>query len=424
MMLSYEQISLRVEWSANGVCIMEDSVLSLFFASVKPYLPEKSYRMVATSMAKSLGHGGVKKVEGASGMSRSTIFRGLSQQDDEVFNALPSARQRRPGGGRKSIDRSCPEVREALNKLINPYVKGDPMCALRWTTKSLRKLSEELATQQLIVSHVTVGEILEDMGYTLQSCKKSHEGVGSPDRNAQFEHINMICEAFFADSQPVISVDAKKKELIGNYKNAGSEYRPTKDPQKVNAYDFITDAEGRAVPYGVYDVAGNEGFVNVGVSSDTAEFAVNTILCWWNNMGKTSYPDAHSIFITADGGGSNGSRNRLWKMKLQDFANETGLIVYVSHFPPATSKWNKIEHRLFSAISMNWRGRPLDSFQTVVNLIANTTNASNLRVTCELDRSDYKTGIKVSDDDIAEMNILRHEFHPEWNYAIQPKRLE
>jgi hypothetical protein len=298
------------------------------------------------------------------------------------------------------------------------------MCALRWTTKSLRKLSDELATQQLIVSHVTVGEILEDMGYTLQSCKKSHEGVGSPDRNAQFEHINMICEAFFADSQPVISVDAKKKELIGNYKNAGSEYRPTKDPQKVNAYDFVTDAEGRAVPYGVYDVAGNEGFVNVGVSSDTAEFAVNTILCWWNNMGKTSYPDAHSIFITADGGGSNGSRNRLWKMKLQDFANETGLIVYVSHFPPATSKWNKIEHRLFSAISMNWRGRPLDSFQTVVNLIANTTNASNLRVTCELDRSDYKTGIKVSDDDIAEMNILRHEFHPEWNYAIQPKRLE
>lgn len=403
---------------------MEDSVLSLFFAGVKPYLPEKSYRMVATSMAKALGHGGVKKVESASGISRSTIFRGMSQQEDETFNAMPSARQRRPGGGRKSIDRSCPEVREALNKLINPYIKGDPMCALRWTTKSLRNLSEELARQQLAVSHVTVGEILEDMGYTLQSCKKSHEGAGSPDRNAQFEHINRICEAFFADSQPVISVDAKKKELIGNYKNAGREYRPTGDPLKVNAYDFVTDAEGRAVPYGVYDVAGNEGFVNVGVSSDTAEFAVNTIMCWWNNMGKTNYPDAHSLFITADGGGSNGYRNRLWKKKLQNFANETGLIVYVSHFPPATSKWNKIEHRLFSAISMNWRGRPLDSYQTVVNLIANTTNASNLRVTCRLDQSDYKTGIKVSDDDITEINILRHEFHPEWNYAIQPNCLK
>jgi transposase len=394
--------------------------LTDFFSLADHHLPEKNKRIVAASMAESLGHGGIKKVVESSGVSRSTIIRGIKQLKDKNFESLPPMRQRNPGGGRKNLVDSHPEVKQALDELICPHVRGDPMSPLRWTTKSLRRLANELVAIGMRISHMSVGGILRDMGYTLQSCKKSHEGVGSPDRNAQFEHINKTCGAFMCEEQPVISVDAKKKEMVGSFKNAGCEYRPKGAPIEVNAYDFANFGTGRATPYGVYDINRNEGFVNVGISSDTADFAVESISKWWRKMGRESYRDAHSLYVNADGGGSNGARNRLWKKRLQEFSNHTGLAVYVSHFPPATSKWNKIEHRLFSAITMNWRGRPLDSFQTIVNLIANTTNKSNLKVRCALDEKEYATGIKVMDHELEKINIMGHSFHPEWNYVIRP----
>lgn len=402
----------RKEWQK-----LEDAVLSSFFKSLGKSLPERYRREVATAMAKSLGHGGIKRVAELSGVSRSTIIREAGRGKHE----MPAGRQRMQGGGRKKAAERHPGAMEALEALVSPYTRGDPMQPLRWTTKSLRKLSGELEGKGFKISHVTVGEMLEDAGYTLQSCKKSHEGAGDPDRDKQFRHINRCCLAFFDESQPVISVDAKKKELVGNFKNGGREYRKSHDPLLVNAYDFIDDAEGRAAPYGIYDIGANAGFVNVGISADTAEFAVNSIRSWWREMGCKMYEDAHSLYITADGGGSNGSRNRLWKVGLQNFANETGLNVYVSHFPPATSKWNKIEHRLFSAITMNWRGRPLDSFETIVSLIAATTNASGLSVKCVLDENEYQRGIKVEDDEIDKLNIKRYSFRPDWNYLIRPK---
>ena len=400
---------------------METQVSEKFFSSIKEKLPERYVRIVAAEMAHALGHGGIKLVADTSQISRSTIIRGIKQRDlPEYQNVSPNA-QRRPGGGRKNVLEKQPEIMQALENLVSPYTRGDPMRPLRWTTKSLRKLSHELESMSFKVSYVTVGELLEQAGYTLQSCKKSLEGVNDPDRNAQFEHINSTSLAFFEESQPVISVDTKKKELVGNFKNGGREYQPKSKPVLVNTYDFIDDATGKAVPYGIYDVSANQGFVCVGTNSDTAEFAVNSIRNWWNAMGSETYQNAHSLYITADGGGSNGSRNRLWKREIQKFATDYNINVYVSHFPPATSKWNKIEHRLFSAITMNWRGRPLDSFETIVSLIANTTNNNGLKVRCMLDEGEYATGIKVGDDELEKLNILRHSFRPDWNYVIKPQ---
>lgn len=400
---------------------MEIETLESFFSSIKEKLPERSIRVVASAMADSLGHGGIKHVAKVSKISRSTIIRGIKQKNAPEYQNLKPGAQRRSGGGRKNVLEKQPEILEALENIISPYTRGDPMRPLRWTTKSLRKLSQELESMAFKISYVTVGELLEQAGYTLQSCKKSHEGISDPDRNAQFEHINSKCLSFFDEGQPVISVDAKKKELVGNFKNGGREYQRKGEPLLVNAYDFISNAEGKAVPYGVYDIGANQGFVNVGISSDTAEFAVNSIRSWWNTMGSEMYKHAHSLFINADGGGSNGSRNRLWKREIQKLANDYELNIYVSHFPQATSKWNKIEQRLFSAITMNWRGRPLDSFETIVSLIANTTNDSGLKVRCTFDEDEYDTGIKIDDDEFEKINIKRHTFRPDWNYAIMPK---
>ena len=395
--------------------------LKRFFDSIRGKLPERHLRLVASSLAEALGHGGIKYIAEVSMSSRSTIIRGAHEQDAPGGGGLENDRQRRPGGGRKSACAASPGMSEDLEALVSPYTRGDPETPLRWTTKSLRKLSDELSGMGYSVSHVTVGEMLEKAGYTLQSCRRSHEGAGDPDRDAQFEHINRSCLAFFDEGQPVISVDAKKKELVGNFRNAGREYREKGRPVEVNAYDFPGDAAGRATPYGVYDIGANLGFVNVGRSADTAEFAVSSIRGWWDSLGGGMYPDAHSLYINADGGGSNGVRNRLWKRELQRFADDYGLNVYVSHFPPATSKWNKIEHRLFSAISLNWRGVPLASFEIIVSLIANTSNKSGLKVVSRLDEKEYVTGIKVDDEEMESLNIKRHSFRPDWNYLIKPR---
>jgi len=304
--------------------------------------------------------------------------------------------------------------------LISPYEHGDPESPLLWVSKSLRKLSEELKALGHNIGHVTVGKTLESMGFTLQSNRKSYEGGNGPDRDEQFAFITKAAESFFADEQPVISVDAKKKELVGDFKNNGREHHEKGKPELVQVYDFINE-NGRATPYGVYDIGADEGHVDVGTSHDAAAFAVDSISLWWKEMGSTRYPDAHSLMITADGGGSNGSRNRLWKTSLQEFADKTGLTLCVCHFPPGTSKWNKIEQRMFSAISMNWRGKPLTTVEVIVNLIANTTTKSGLRIMASKSGKLYQCGQKVSDKEMLALRILKADFHPEWNYAIQPK---
>lgn len=401
---------------------MESGAITSFFAEINGLLPERFKRTTAAVLAKALGHGGVKQVAEQSGISRSTILRGIKLLESGREKELELTRQRQDGGGRKGVHEKTPEIMEALNRLIEPYVNGNPESPLRWTSKSLRKLSGELNAAGISASHVSVGRLLEEMGYTLQSCKKSHEGVSSPDRNEQFERINTVAQEFMNENQPVISVDAKKKELVGNFKNNGREYHPKGEAPEVNVYDFIGDSQGKAIPYGVYDIKANEGFVNLGSTHDTAEFAVESIARWWKTMGMKRYPDAHSLFITADGGGSNGSRNRLWKSELQKFANEFNLQIVVSHFPPGTSKWNKIEHRMFSAISINWRGKVLETFEVIVNLIENTTNRSGLKMTCKLDSGNYEAGKKILDMQMQKLKMIVHDFHPQWNYAILPQK--
>jgi len=390
-----------------------------FFHRIADFLDERTTRLVASAAALSMGRGGITEAAKLADLSRPSIYAGISELNAERDVAqLPAKRQRRPGGGRKNIDDVEPELLKNLESLIEPYERGNPESPLRWTSKSLRKLSDELKRIGHKVSHVTVARLLGKLGYTLQSNKKSHEGGNSPDRNAQFDQINRTAKEFIEEGQPVISVDAKKKELVGNFKNNGGEYRPSGTPEMVNVYDFIDPLLGRATPYGIYDLTANEGYVGVGTSHDTAKFAVETIEKWWLTMGQERYPEAHSLFITADGGGSNGSRNRLWKKELQAFADKFGLNVFVSHFPPGTSKWNKIEHRMFSAISMNWRGKPLLSLEVIVNLIAGTTTRTGLRIKAEINTSKYELGEKVPDEDMAGLRIRRHEFHPEWNYAF------
>ena len=392
------------------------------FSRVSRVLDERLRRLVAASEAEVLGYGGVSLVSRATGVSRRAITAGLAELESGVAGVAPPspARIRRPGGGRKKAGVSDATLQRDLEGLIEPLTRGDPQSALRWTCQSLRQLAAQLVAVGHRVSHTTVGELLHEMGYSLQANQKTLEGGTHPDRNAQFEFINARTESELAAVNPVISVDTKKKELVGEFKNRGRAYRPQGDPQKVRVHDFVIPELGRANPYGVYDVAHNLGWVSVGTDHDTASFAVETIRRWWKSMGAALYPRAQRLQIMADGGGSNGSRVRLWKIELQALAEELGFPIAVCHLPPATSKWNKIEHRLFSFISLNWSGQPLVSHEVIVNLIKATRTAKGLRVEAEIDRNLYPPGRKISDEEMERINLAKETFHGEWNYTISP----
>ena len=393
------------------------------FLRLSPSLNERTKRLFVASEALAYGYGGIKIVARATGMAPSTIGVGKKEfKRLEKASEAPLApgRVRQPGGGRKKAVDKDPALKPALERLIEPTTRGDPESPLRWTCKSLRVLAAELLRLGHQASIFLIAKLLNEMDYSLQGNRKTLEGSSHPDRNAQFEHINAKVEKQLADKNPAISVDTKKKELVGDFKNAGKELRPKGDPEKVNVHDFPS-AQGKANPYGIYDMSNNSAFVSVGIDHDTATFAVATIRRWWINMGSKFYPNAKSLLITADGGGSNGSRLRLWKLELQGLANELGFPISVCHLPPGTSKWNKIEHRLFSFITQNWRGKPLITHQVIVNLIAATTTKKGLTVKCEIDESLYPTGRKVTDEEFNAINIQRDEFHGEWNYTISPK---
>ena len=381
-----------------------------------PHLDERTRRIMAATEAMSLGYGGVSLVSRACGLSRKAIRKGILELGARGRPMV--GRIRRPGAGRRSITQSDPRLVETLEALIDEQTRGDPESALRWICKSTRSIAEELSAQDHPVSHMKVAQILHDLDYSLQSNRKTLEGIDHPDRDAQFRHINLTVKKCLGQAIPVISVDTKKKELIGNYHNAGRQWRTTKQPIQVQGHDFPGPEIARAFPYGIYDIGRNAGFVNVGTDHDTGAFAVASIRGWWRAQGRKIYPDAKTILITADGG--NGWRLRLWKLELQKFADHTGLGISVCHFPPGTSKWNKIEHRLFSFISSNWRGEPLRDYETIVNLIAGTTTAKGLKVTCRLDRRKYPTGREVSDEEMQRVNLERNKFHGEWNYVIKP----
>lgn len=384
-------------------------------------MDERTRRLVAANEAIDLGYGGICLVQRTCGLSRKAIAKGI----DEIRKRIqpPEGKQRQLGGGRKRIVEKNPGLLSALDQLIEPETIGDPESPLRWLCKSTRSLSVELGRQRHPISHSKVAQLLHAQKYSLQGNRKTEEGEDHPDRDAQFRHINKVVKDALSKGTPVISVDTKKKELIGNYENKGRKWRPTKNPIKVNGHDFPNPSVPRAFPYGIYDVGMNSGFVNVGTDHDTAAFAVASIRGWWRSEGRHIYPDTEQVVITADGGGSNGSRLRLWKLELQKLADEMHLRLSVCHFPPGTSKWNKVEHRLFSFISSNWRGEPLRDYETIVNLIARTTTAKGLRVECRLDRRKYPTGRKVSDEQIASVNIKRSRFHGEWNYVIEPRKV-
>jgi len=389
------------------------------FAAVWTLLDERTRRLMAASEARALGHGGVSQVSRACGLSRKAIAKGM--REIEEGTAPPPGRVRRPGAGRKKITARDPGLLDALDRLIDPETRGDPQSPLRWICKSTRTLAARLSRQKHPISHVKVAQILHEQGYSLQSNRKTEEGEDHPDRDAQFRHINTQVKRALAKGTPVISVDTKKKELLGNYDNSGRQWLPAKQPVKVNGHDFPGPDVPRAYPYGIYDIERNTGFVNVGTNHDTGAFAVASIRGWWRAEGRNLYPKARDLLITADSGGSNGWRLRLWKLELQKLADETGLAIAVCHFPPGTSKWNKIEHRLFSFISSNWRGEPLRDYETIVQLIARTTTAKGLKVTCRLDRRKYPTGRKVADEEMKRLNLERSKFHGEWNYTIRPR---
>lgn len=392
------------------------------FRLVAVELDERRRRQWAAVEAREIGWGGISLVARATGLSRPTIMVGLGELElSSKSRTLAAARVRRQGGGRRTLAQSDPGLLEALERLIEPATRGDPMSALRWTCKSTAKLAEELTRQNHPVTDRTVAMLLKQNGYSLQANRKTREGLSHPDRNAQFEYINRQVSAFQRRRQPVISVDTKKKELVGEFKNPGEEWQPKGQPEKVNVHDFPDKKLGKAIPYGVYDLACNEGWVSVGIDHDTAEFACASIQRWWNEMGSARFPEARELLITADGGGSNSSRNRLWKKSLQRLADELQLKLNVSHFPPGTSKWNKIEHRLFCFITKNWRGRPLTTYEVVVNLIARTTTKTGLTVRAALDPRRYETGIEVSAEELARLQISPAKFHGDWNYSIKPR---
>lgn len=395
------------------------SELQAKLASVWPLLDERTRRLMAANEARSLGHGGISEVSRACGLSRKAIAKGI--REIEAGTAPPPGRIRQPGAGRKKITTHDPRLMGALERLIEPETRGDPESPLRWTCKSTRTLAAQLTRHKHPISHMKVAQLLHEQGYSLQGNRKTEEGGDHPDRDAQFRHINAQVKRALAKGTPVISVDTKKKELVGNYENGGQQWLPAKKPVKVQGHDFPHPDVPRAYPYGVYDLERNRGFVNVGTDHDTGAFAVASIRGWWRHEGRRLYREAKEVMITADGGGSNGSRLRLWKLELQKLADQTGLSISVCHFPPGTSKWNKIEHRLFSFISSNWRGEPLRDYETIVKLIARTATAKGLKVTCRLDRRKYPTGRKVTDEEMKRVNLERHKFHGDWNYTIRPR---
>ena len=387
---------------------------------LEPFLNERDRRLFAASEARAAGRGGIAAVSRTTGMARSTIGRGLADLRSGAVRC--SDRVRRMGGGQKPATETQPGILEALNDLVEPSIRGDPEAPLRWVSKSQRHLSAALAGRGFIAGQKLVGRLLKRLNFSLQANCKTREGANHPDRNAQFEHINAEVKAFQASGQPVISVDTKKKELVGDFKNGGRELRLKGNPEPVRVHDFAIPELGKAVPYGIYDVSANAGFVNVGISADTGEFSVASIRRWWYTVGAPRYPDARKILINADCGGSNGARLRLWKRELQVLADELRIEITVCHVPPGTSKWNKIEHRLFSFITQNWRGKPLISYLVIVQLIASTTTDSGLTVACQLDENDYAKGTKVTDAEMAALNIQPAVFHGEWNYTIAPRR--
>ena len=389
------------------------------FRAVWPHLDERTRRITAANEAVSVGYGGVALVQRACGLSRKAIARGIRDLT-QGGPPLAPGRLRRPGAGRKAITVADPLLLPALEAMIEGHTRGDPESPLRWICHSTRAIARALSRQRHPVSHMKVAQLLHERQYSLQSNRKTEEGTDHPDRDAQFRHINTTVKRCLARGTPVISVDTKKKELLGNYQNAGRQWRPAKEPRPVQVHDFPSPDVPRAYPYGIYDIGRNAGFVNVGTDHDTGAFAVASIRGWWRVEGRRLYPQAPTILITADAGGSNGSRLRLWKVELQAFADHTGLAVSVCHFPPGTSKWNKVEHRLFSFISSNWRGEPLRDYETIVHLIARTTTAKGLKVTCRLDRRKYPTGRKVSDHEMQSLNVQPNPFHGDWNYVIRP----
>lgn len=388
------------------------------FETLAPYLDERARRLLAATEALAAGRGGVAAVSVATGVARSTIGRGLAEL--RTADSRLERRVRRPGGGRRPKTETEPGLLAALEELVQSATRGDPEAALLWVSRSQRHLAGALAERGFTASQKLVGRLLRTLGFSLQANRKTMEGASHPDRDAQFEHINSKIKAFQAASQPAISVDTKKKELVGDFKNGGRELRPKGDPEAVRVHDFKIPELGKVAPYGVYDITDNSGWVNVGIDHDTAAFAVESIRRWWNALGKDRYPGSTSLLITADCGGSNGARVRLWKRELYTFANETGLAITVSHHPPGTSKWNRIEHRLFAFITQNWRGKPLVSHEVIVQLIGATTTTNGLDVQCCLDENHYPKAIKVSDAEMNVINIDRDQFHPEWNYTISP----
>jgi len=387
---------------------------------VKRRFDEKGRRQWAAIEAKALGRGGATLISKATGLSRTTIISGIKEIEG-IHTDTESIRQK--GGGRKRITEKEPDLLENIEKLVEPVTRGDPGSPLRWTCKSTRKLAEELKKQGYKIGDRKVAHLLHELNYSLQANRKTREITSHPDRNAQFEYINELTGLFQSKGQPVISVDAKKRELIGDFKNGGKEWRLKGRPEKVRMYDFKDEQLGHAIPYGVYDIAANKGWIAVGIDGNTAEFACETIRQWWKRMGIHEHRNASELLITADGGGSNGSRNRLWKVCIQKMADEINLRIFVCHFPPGTSKWNKIEHRMFCHITQNWRGKPLVSHEAMVSLIGSTTTRKGLKIEAQLDENKYETGIKISDEEIDSLNLKKAEFHGEWNYSISPRKM-
>lgn len=402
--------------------MFSDEDLHKKFNLILPHLNEQTVRLYLGSEAQILGRGGKQRVANLAGVSRVRIDKGIAELTAKkiVKEDSPLQKIRKAGGGRKQHKESQAGLLEALESIVTPHTRGDPMKVLLWSSKSLRNIEKLLKEKGFLVSYVTVGELLKSIGYSLQGNKKTEEGGNDPDRNEQFEFINKTALSFMGENAPVISVDCKKKELIGNFKNAGRDWFVKGEAPEVKVYDFIDKELGKAVPYGIYDIAKNEGWVSVGISKDTAEFAVNSIRTWWQQMGKEQYPLANKILVTADGGGSNSSRSRLWKKELQTLSTELGLEVHVCHFPPGTSKWNKIEHRMFSYITKNWRAKPLESLEVIVNLIANTTTLKGLTIKAKADRNQYEKGLKVNDEEMEKINLINKEFRGDWNYKISP----